>query len=234
MGNNIAGDVLVLSRDLMIAMNKTAVEGNKLEAELIKVEGQMASVQATCTLKAGYDQAKGQAISGGAEIISGTLAVGGSTLDMVSNMRQLSELNNVGQNVAEDVAVNLNRVGADPAAAGRAGAAGRDPGLSDARLDFERAKIKTKYKTYSSIGQMIMQGFSPLVKGIGSMAQSAYTASGAEAQADAQRADAVGKALASMRAAVNSVTQGAQSTFGQLGNGVSQSLQYVIAMSQAH
>lgn len=229
MPNNVAGDVLVLSRELMIAMNKTAVEGNLLEAKLILTEGQMASSQATCTLKAGYDQATGQAVSGASEIGSGALAVGGSGVDMVSNMKQLDELNKVGTQFQEGRVLNLSR---DPAAP--AGVPGADPRFSDEKLAFERAKIETKYKSYSTIGQMMLNGFAPIVKGIGSMVQSFYTASGAQAQADAQRADATGKAIAGTRAAVNSVVQGAQNAFGQVGNGIAQSLQYVIALSQAH
>ncbi len=229
MGNNVAGDVLVLSRELMRSMNATAVAGNLLEADMIKTEGQMASAQATRTLKAGYDQANGQFVSAGMEILSGSVAVGGTTVDFVSNTKQLSDLNAVDKQFKEGRELIVSR---DPAAA--AGVPGADAQFSDSRLDFERAKIETKYKTYSNIGQMMMNGFGPIFKGIGGMAQAGYTASGAEAQADAQRADATGKAIASMRAAVNTVVQGAQSTFGQLGNSVAQSLQYVIAMSQAH
>ncbi len=84
------------------------------------------------------------------------------------------------------------------------------------------------------IGDMLMQACPTLTKGIGNLVSAGYTAESAVAQADSQRAAATGKAISGIRSSVDGVVQGAQNMFGQVGNSVAQSLQYVIALSQAH
>jgi hypothetical protein len=231
---NTAGEILCLQGQLMKDLNQTAVEANKLQAQMILTEAQMASSEATSTLRSGLMQANGQAISGALNIIGGAAAITGGCVGIAGNIGEAKDLANINQLHAQNNVIELEEVGGAARPGGMGGAADRDPGLSDERLAFERAKIEKKWDNYAKMSGILQSTSTLMSQGLGSLLQSFYTAEGAVAQADAQRAAATGKAISGIRASIDSVAQGAQSMFGQVANNTSQTLQYVIALSQAH
>lgn len=165
--NNAAGEVLCVMGRVMQDLIKTGAEGNALQAKLILTEGNMAAAEATCTMKAGLEQAAGQAISGGFDILSGELGMMGGAVDLYQNGKQLSELSALDQQYQEGRAALLGRPGEEPAM----GAARADGRMSDGQLEFEQNKINAKWKSYATMSQMFSQSLSTLGHGIGSLIQ---------------------------------------------------------------
>lgn len=254
----VQGRLLAMESALLDDLNKGAVRGNQVIRDCISSKASILTNLALATANAGIAESLGQEISGVLGIAGGLASIGGGLAGMRAASGELGDLNEIG-NVEEAAEVGLAR--ADEPAGIEMADLGPDRDV--ARIDLERAdqeipdaaaadaeaheaqelpqaareaaerQAKLNWMGWN-MGAQMLQGAGQLTKAFSDLATAPMTALKAREQAAGAILSGVSETTSNLTGSTESAVQSQQSMFGQVAAMPSQSLQFAVALAQAH